>query len=448
MEQTRRLPPHPMGIAAGRASVREAVRETPVRATCDVLVVGGGPAGVGAALAAANTGARTLLIERYGLLGGMWTAGLVNPFFEATRNGWIVAEIVRRLRDAGAWRTWRSSHTFDPEVMQRELERMVSEAGVGLLYHSLCVDAVVQDGGVRGVIVESKAGREAILADVVVDCTGDGDVAARAGAPFEFGRLGDGLVQPMTLMFEIDGTGDFSQDSAPALFDEMTRAIEEQGLGIHLPFGRANYVPWIIALPAADCAAVQLTHVYRLNPLDPSDLTAGTVEARRQAAEAVEVLRHVPGLRNVRLRRTAAQIGVRETRRVVGRYQLSLDDLIAGRRFPDGVAACAFGVDIHEPAPGTGVPSGHGARMLPYEIPYRCLVPADLDGLLVAGRCISGTHEAHASYRVTGTCVATGQAAGLAAAWSSARAIPPSQIDGAELRGALVEYGVQLLDSA
>jgi len=444
MDRTNRLAPHPMELMEGEALIRESARDLPVRASCDVLVVGGGPAGVGAALAAAQTGARTLLVERHGMLGGMWTAGLVNPFFEATQNGWIVAQVVQRLQAAGAWRAWRWACTFDPEVMVHQLERLMAEAGVGLLYHCLGVDSVVEDGRVRGVVIESKAGREALLADVVVDCTGDGDVAARAGAAFEFGRPEDGLVQPMTLMFELDGTGDFSQESAPALFDAMTHAIAEHGLNVQLPFERANYVPWIIALPAAGAAAVQLTHVYRLNPLDPADLSAGTLDARRQAAEAAEVLRHVPGLRNARLRRTAAHIGVRETRRILGAYQLSLDDLAAGRRFPDGIAVCGFGVDIHEPAPGAGVASGHGARMLPYEIPYRCLVPGEVGGLLVAGRCISGTHEAHASYRVTGTCVATGQAAGLAAAWASARGLSPSQVDGPELRSGLIERGVSL----
>lgn len=447
MTNTHTLTPHPMEVHPGGDRVREAVRESLVRATCDVLVVGGGPAGVGAALAAAREGARTLLIERHAMLGGMWTAGLVNPFFEATRNGWIVAETVSRLQERGAWREWKFAHTFDPEVMKRELEAMMGGAGVELLYDCLAVDAVVESDRLRGVIIESKAGREAILADAVIDCTGDGDVAARAGARFEFGRAADGLVQPMTLMFEVDGVGDFEQRSALELFDLMSRAITEHELAWSLPFERANYVPWLISLPARGCAAVQLTHMYRLNPLDPANLTSGMVEMRRQAAEAIEVLRRVPGLEKVRLRQTASQIGVRESRRIVGRYQLCLGDLSAGRRFDDAVAACGFGVDIHEPAPGAGVPSGHGAGMRPYEIPYGCLVPADVEALLVAGRCISGTHEAHASYRVTGTCMATGQAAGLAAAWSSARGIAPSELDGTELCAALTERGVRLLDA-
>lgn len=435
----KQLTPHGMQVQA--RTVHEAPRATPVRDRVDVLVVGGGPAGVGAALAAAREGARTLLVERGGMLGGMWTAGLVNPLFEATRNGWLVAELVARLQTAGAWRRWKFAYTFDVETMKRELEALLLESGVELLYHTLAVDSVVEAGRVCGVVIESKAGREALLAGVTVDCTGDGDVAARAGVPFEFGRLADGLVQPLTLMFMVEGAGDYEQESAPALYDALVATGAQAGL----PFGRENYVPWVISLPQSGEAAVQYTHVYRLNPLDPADLTAGTVAARRQAAEAVAALRGVPGLEQVRLSQTAASLGIRETRRIVGQYRLELDDLAAGRRFPDAVARCDFGVDIHEPAPGAGVSSGHGARMQPYEIPYRCLVPEGVEGLLVAGRCISGSHEAHASYRVTGTCLATGQAAGLAAAWSARAGETPGRVSGQALRAALMSRGVVLL---
>ena len=378
------------------------------------------------------------------MLGGMWTAGLVNPLFEATRNGWLVAELVARLQAAGAWRTWKFAYTFDVETMKRELEAMLLESGVELLYHTLAVDSIVEAGRLRGIVIESKAGREALLAAVTVDCTGDGDVAARAGVPFEFGRLGDDLVQPLTLMFTVEGAGDYEQESAPALYDALVQAGAQAGL----PFGRENYVPWVISLPAPGQAAVQYTHVYRLNPLDPADLTAGTVAARRQAAEAVAALRGVPGLEAVRLSQTAAHLGVRETRRIAGQYRLELDDLASGRRFAEAVARCDFGVDIHEPAPGAGLPSGHGAPMQPYEIPYRCLVPAQGEGLLVAGRCLSGSHEAHASYRVTGTCLATGQAAGLAAAWAARAGTTPGAVEGAALRAALEARGVELLPPA
>lgn len=445
-DRIRRDQSHAMAVAQDARSVREEPRNTPVRGQTQVLVVGGGPAGVGAALAAASEGARVTMLERYGVPGGMWTAGLVNPFFEATANGWLVRALIERLQAAGAWTVWKFSHTFDPEAMKRELDAMLLEAGVDVLYHALCVDAVVQDGVVRGAIIETKAGREALLADVVVDCTGDGDVAARAGAAYELGRLSDGLVQPMTLMFEIDGVpADYDQTSGADLYDRVVEAVQRDGLSYELPVGRVGYAPWIITTPVPGRAAVQLTHVYRLNPLDPAHLTQASMDGRRQIAGAVEALRHVPGLEGIRLAQSATQMGIRETRRVVGRYRLTLEDLAAGRRFPDAVAVCRFGVDIHEPAPGAGVPSGHGAKMQPYEIPYRCLVPAELDGLLLAGRCISGSHEAHASYRVTGTCMATGQAAGLAAARCAAQGIHPAELDGAQLSAALVERGAGTL---
>jgi hypothetical protein len=412
----------------------------------DVLVVGGGPAGVGAALAAGREGAKTLLVERHGMLGGMWTAGLINPLFEFHKKGWIVAELIQRLESEGAWRPHRSRNTFDIEVMVRLLETMMAEAKVEFWYHVLMTDTVVEQGRVRGVVMESKAGREAVLAKVVVDCTGDGDVAARAGAPYELGRLSDGLMQPMTLMFEIEGAGDYAQETKPHTYDEMVKAIAEHNLGIELPFGRVNYAPAIILMPRPGSAVVQATHVYRLNGLDPRDVTRGIIAARKQARDLVEVMRHMPGLENVRLIRTAPTLGIRETRRIRGQYRLTMDDLSEGRRFDDAVTFCSFGVDIHEPAPGAGIPSGHGAKMRPYEIPYRCLVPQGVENLLVAGRCISGSHEAHASYRVTGTCMAMGQAAGLAAAWSAQEGAPPAALPGQNLRQMLAQKGVGFLE--
>lgn len=439
---------HEAYLAPDGRGMMEAPRCTPVVADVDVLVVGGGPAGVGAALAAGREGAKTLLVERHGMLGGMWTAGLVNPLFDFRQKGWLVEEIIERLEAEGAWRPHPHRATFDLDTMVRLLEEMMAEAGVEFWYHVLMTDAIVEDGHARGVIVESKAGREAILAQVVVDCTGDGDVAARAGVPYELGRPADGLLQPMTLMFEIEGLDGYEQPPKHQTYDAMIDAIEQHGLGIEPPFGRVNYTPAIILMPRLDSAVVQATHIYRLNALDPRDVTRGIVTGRRQARDLMEVMRHMPGLENVRLIRTAPTLGIRETRRVCGQYRLTMDDLAEGRRFDDAITFCAFGVDIHEPAPGAGVPSGHGAKMKPYEIPYRCLLPQEIEGLLVAGRCISGSHEAHASYRVTGTCMAMGQAAGLAASWAAAEGSPPSQVPGPALRDRLIERGVGFLQTA
>lgn len=434
---------HPMEVQPGAQVVLESPRRTPVAADVDVLVIGGGPTGVGAALAAAREGARTLVIERQGMLGGVWTAGLLNPLFDFHRKGWIVDDLIQRLKKANAWIAWKFSWSFDIEAMKLLLETMFAEARAQYWYQSLVVDTIVERGRVRGAIVESKSGREAVLAKVVVDCSGDGDAAARAGVPYQLGRAADSACQPMTLMFEIDGVGPWVQKSAVDLYDRMTEAIQQHHLKVSLPYGRVNYAPWIISVPRPGGAVVQATHVYRMNPLDVRDLTRATAQARRQADDIVSVLRKIPGLENVRLLETAPAIGVREARHLVGRYTLTLDDLRAGRKFDDAVTFGAFGVDIHEVQ--RGEKSAHGTKIRAYEIPYRCLLPESLRGLLFAGRCISGTHEAHASYRVTGTCMAMGQAAGLAAAMAAAEGKSPDEIDGAALRHALAQRGVGLL---
>ncbi len=440
----RDIPRH-VRIAPSGTEVAEPSRATPVAARVDVLVVGGGPAGVGAALAAAEQGANTLLIERREMLGGTWTAGLVNPFFEFQNRGWIVARLVERL---GALDSWRDVgfHTFDTETMSFVLEQMMAEAGASYWYGVLMVDAIAHEGQVLGVVIESKAGREAILAKVVIDCTGDGDVAARAGARYEIGRIPDGGMQPMTLMFEVEGVGDVSAIGGAELYDQLVRAIEDHGLAVDLPFARRSNVPWIIGLPNRGSAVVQATHVYQLNPLDPRQLTRGISDTRRQARELVEALRHVQGYGAVRLVRTAPSIGVRESRRVLGDYRLTLDDLYAGRRFEDAVTYCCFGVDVHDIERGEQAATDAGPPVVPYEIPYRSLLPDGLDGLVVAGRCISGSHDAHASYRVTGTCMATGQAAGLAAAWAAVEGKQPRHLSGPALRERLAGNGVGFLD--
>lgn len=294
-------------------------------------------------------------------------------------------------------------------------------------------------------MIESKAGREAVLADVVIDATGDGDIAARAGCRYELGRPEDGLLQPMTLMFEVRGVEGFSMDDSRPLYDAMARAIREHALDFTLPFPRVKYAPWIIHTPRPGTADVQLTHVYRMNSLDPADLTAATVQARRMAHQAAEVLRRVPGLQKLELTHTAAHIGVREARRIRGRYRLEMADLVAGREFEDAVATCTFVVDVHHPDLTPDLKDTPPPRTRPFEIPYRCLLAADVDRLLLAGRLISGSHEAHGAYRQTGTAMATGQAAGLAAAWAARKGCSPADVDGRKLKEVLKDRGAVFL---
>jgi len=423
--------------------VVESPRQLEIRDEYDVVVCGGGPAGVGAGLAAAREGAKVLLIERYGMLGGVWTAGLLNPFFECMGRGYLVDELVERLTRDGAFRKWREhDYTFDIEAMRRTLEKMMRQADVDLLYYTLVTDGIVQEDRLRGVVIESKAGRQAAMGKVIIDCTGDGDVLARSGCEYEIGREGDGMIQPMTLMFEIRGLPNgWEMSSSQKMYDKMMAVIEEHRLEYKLPYPRCGYAPWVINTPMSGMADVQCTHVFQLNPLDPTDLTRGTIDCRRQAEETVDIFRRIPGMEQVELTHSAAQIGVREARRLRGRYYLQAEDLIEGRRFEDAVASCAFVIDVHDPEKGGTEEDLGKVRIKPYEIPYRSLIPKELRGLLVAGRCISGSHEAHASYRVTGTAMALGQAAGMAGAWAVRDGLELDAVDGRELRAELEKRG-------
>jgi hypothetical protein len=428
----------------------ESARTLSIRSEYDVIVCGGGPAGVGAALAAGREGAKTLLIEKYGMLGGIWTAGFLNPFFECKGRGWLVDELISNLTRAGGFAAWREEKyddsVFDTETMRRVLEEMMVKEGVDVLMYSQVADAIVEDNKVCGVVIESKAGREAVKAGVVIDSTGDGDVFARAGCEYDIGRDSDGMIQPMTLMFEISGLPDgWEQESSFGLYDQMTEAIEKHGLKDTRPYPRCGYAPWIVNTPVSGFADMQCTHA-KVDPLDPESLTRGTMACRQQAYETVEVLKRIPEFKDVKLRHCAFQIGVREARRLRGRYAMNIRDLIDGRLFDDAVTSCAFVIDVHDLEKGGTDEDIGKVRIQPYEIPYRAMLPETMRGLLAAGRCISGTHEAHASYRQTGTAMAIGQAAGLAAAWATRDGIELDEVDGIALHAKLAERGAKFAD--
>lgn len=473
-------------IGTDRVSVSEPQRRTPVIADVDVLVTGGGSAGWHAAVAAARAGARTLLVEKLGNLGGTVTNAMVQPFMsyhdpvgDAVVGG-IWQEMVDRMTEMGTtpgtlesstgnppWGKKPTLTPFDPEALRYVAQELVLTSGAELLLHTAVVDAIVGDDGLEGIIVENKSGRGAILAKCVVDATGDADVAALAGASVVKGRESDGMQMPMSLYIKMGGINyaeigaylEANPDEfrwwaypvvdpdAPDTFEKapvsvsgflsLVRAARDDG-SLYLGRETVNLLP----CPLAGEGVLNCTRVGQLDATNAWDLTTAEIEARRQAMSVIRFAQQkLPGFQNAQLIGIASTIGVRESRRIIGEHVLTLEEIIEGVDFPDSIARSAYNADIHNPDDDKS--TWHQIKDS-YGIPFRSLIPLKVDNLLVAGRCISATHEAGASARMTPNVAATGEAAGLAAAMSAATGTRVRDLDVDELRARLVAVGAVL----
>jgi len=426
----------------------EPARRTPIVERPAVVVAGAGPAGVAAAIAAAKAQrvlgerASVRLIEQHGQLGGVWTTGLLSWILDAGDKHGVMEQVLDRLRRRGA--VGHQGRAYDPEAMKLVLEQACVEAGVDVRLHTRVVAASVDEGRrINAVITESKSGREAFIPQVCIDCTGDGDLAAQAGCGFDFGRPAEGPgaagadrageTQPFTLMALITGidaeaTEDcWERNDRPWAAPKDALLAEFRRAGVDPSYAR----PTIFKI-SDDLYAWMINHQYGGSGIIADDLTAHTVAARAELHTNIDALRSLGGRwAGLRIVATGAQIGVREGRRVRGRYRVTVDDMIEAARHDDAVCRVTFGIDVHSTGGGDkGIEQqAEKKRTRPYDIPYRALVAADVSNLLLAGRCISGDFLAHSSYRVTGNAAAMGEAAGVAAACCAHHGKNPADLD-------------------
>ena len=442
----------------------------------DVVVVGGGPAGAVAAIAAARQGAKTLLVERYGYLGGMLTAAGVGPqmTFHAGNTQvvrGIADEIICRLQELGLSPGhmqdnvgYASSITpFDAEGMKYILETMAQESGVQLLYHTVFTGCTVDEGKITKIQLYAKNGFFDVEAKVFVDCTADADLATYAGVPSTYGRETDHLAQPMTMNIKVSGV-DREKVIAYVCSNRNDMLETTPFDSLHL-LPRAGIQGAYSLIKKAKAAGefdvdrdmvlcfetntlgefiLNMSRIVRKSAVDAFALTDAEVEGRRQAQQIVAFMRkNIPGFENCRIASTGPHIGIRESRKIDGIYKLTAEDLLENRMFDDAIAMGGYPIDIHSPD-GAAMKHRHLKPGSWYCVPYRCLVTKEIENLIVAGRCISATHEACAAIRVTPIVMAVGQAAGTAAAQSSATGQCANNLDTQLLRQTLRKADVFL----
>jgi hypothetical protein len=430
-------------VGEERQIVTFPAQEVPVARRVDVLVIGGGPAGVAAAVGAARTGAKVLILEQAGFLGGVTTNNLYLRLSTLQGNGvryriigGVAYEFTRRVISARGGNLRLGHLSLDYETAKRVWGQFVLDAGVDVLLDTTAFDVIKEGDRLSGAFALNKSGLQAFLAGVILDCSGDGDVAAKAGAPFEIGRPADGLMQPVTMMMRFGGVDmtafHIFLKRDPHLRKTLAEGAASGEFDLRLAGACINH--WSGRPDVLNLNVTNQTHV---NGTSGAQLSAAEIEGRRQVWLLHDFLmKRVPGFENAWLIDTAPHVGVRETRRFLGEYVLTEEDLMEGRQFPDTVALGSYPVDIHSPD-GTESKFAH-IKAPCYGIPYRCSVPLKVENLLVAGRNISATHEALGSTRVMFTCMAIGHAVGVAAALASQSHTLPRRLDVKALQGELL----------
>lgn len=425
--------------------------------TYDVIVAGGGPAGVSAAVSSARQGAKTALVERYGILGGMLTSGHVQPILGFAEGRTMYDEMISLLGEGHESERIITRNGpeigVDVEEAKYKLLKLAVDEGVDVYLQTPVADVIVENGVLCGIKVLTPEGIKVMTAKAFVDSTGDGFVAARCGCPFEIGREADGKCQPVTLEFTLSGIDEKYGFTCFGGSDPVTLPDGRRYSEVCKEACKNGILPENVSIVRIHKTLykgernINATQYNGCNTLDPKDSTKADLALREQIPVIIDFLKkNAPGFENCTLKSTGSTLGVRETRRFIGDYVISDTDVENGARFDDVVVHKAwFLIDIHNPT-GGGQAEKHSQPATPYDIPYRSLLPKNVDGLLLSGRNISGTHRAHASYRVMGVALATGQAAGVAASLSAKYGCVPRRLDYKHVQAALMEYGAKLFD--
>ncbi len=418
-------------------------KEIPVYGYYDVVVAGSGPAGFGSAYAAAKAGAKTLIVEQGNCIGGIATAGLMSHWV-GKADSKLYREILQREKNDNAefYSKPENLKFIDNERLKGVMLEMLLEVGAEILFYTFASDAIKEGDRAKGIIIQNKSGRSVVFADVIIDATGDGDIACKLGAEYNVGREADGKMQPATLMFKVAGV-DTNRAIYIGCFEDtyQTEKGDLQTLAKKYLEAPAGHV-LLMENPVPGIVTVNMTNAINVNGTDAKSITDAELLCRKQMSAIEKFLREfVPGYENCYIISSASLIGVRETRHFVGKYTITKEDILEARQFEDwAVRGAYFNFDVHGITGSgldvTGVQKKFDQKNT-YTIPYGCLVPKTIKGLLLAGRCISGTHMAHSNYRAMPICLAMGEVAGTAAALASKRGITPDELPIADLQACL-----------